>query len=228
MEPLVKIPLLAFTILFCAQGVKTQDKPVERNSVQVEWGNNLYGNTISAGYNYRITDHIGAGISFGKGFFSYEIGDNKNFIFAKNTPGIDNIFSLDFGMLLDLKISYRVRGKFAGLKWFDKYEIGLSYVSLTFSDEYIEPGIPGLWKAKKNYSLYSGLASVSIMEYVPSVYKNISFSLGLKSRFTFLKSPQTVFYENGQYSSKVVLSTGDGGSFIWFYPELFLRIGYIF
>jgi len=222
------ILLLLFTILLCAQGTKAQDKPIERNSVQIEWGNNLYGNTISAGYNFLFSNHFGAGVSVGKGIFRYEIGDNKSFIFVKNTPGTDNIFSLEFDMLLDLKVSYRIRNKFDRWKLFDKYEIGLSYVNLIFRDEFIEPGTPGLWEAKKNYSLYSALVSLSIVEYTPQEYRNISFHLGIKSRFTLQKSPQTVFYENGYSSRKAVVSACNGGDFLWYYPELFLKIAYIF
>ncbi len=105
------------------------------NNIEFEWGNNIFGNTISLGYKYNFNSHFGVGISVGKGYLSYDIGDKESFLIFNNFPGKDNKFSVDMKQIINLKLSYRIKNQ-KEMSFLNLYELGLSSIHFLFQAEY--------------------------------------------------------------------------------------------
>lgn len=150
-------------------------------------------------------------------------------IFINNLEGVVHHINVDFKQLIDFKCSYN-RKAGSGVLFLNKFELGMSYVNLTFNDEFAEDPYPGLWKGQKNISIYGLLLSINILEYKPRKEIHTAFMFGVKSRFTLLENPQTMVFENstmGQ-SKNGTLWQGNGNNQFWFYPEVYLRVNYNF
>lgn len=213
------------SIIFLHGIVFSQADENYRSKLHIEGASNIWGNTITLGYDYSISKHFYAGVSIGKGYFQYNFGDSGSFFVYHVKQGRDNIASFDFKELIDLKLGYTVKQHY-GLRFFNAYEAGFSYMHLVFRDQF-EDRYNYLWKGEKPYSLWSVILSVNIADYKPKDEKHLNFSMGIKNRFAVTSSPQYLVYENslGQSFESYYQYYG-GTTILWYYPELFFRINY--
>ncbi len=109
--------------------VYSQDS-LKKNTLGMEWRNNIFGNTLSIGYKYDI-NHFGVGLLVGKGFFQYKIGDKSKFLNFQNIPVKDNIFSVDISQMISLFMFYRLNNK-TSLEFLNYYEFGISSINFVF------------------------------------------------------------------------------------------------
>lgn len=190
-----------------------------------EWGNNIWGNTISIGYNYSFSEHIYGGISLGRGYFQNNIPNDGNSIFVANPPGKDNTFSLTFHQIINLRIGYVIK-QHEGLRIFNKFETGLSYMHFTFEDIFTDKYYfkPEVWKGSKEYNLYSLMCAVNILDYVPKFNSRLNFDFGFNTRITFTDNQKLVYQNPLLGSWEISYLSGNNSTIYWIYPELYLRI----
>lgn len=197
------------------------------NNIEFEWGNNIFGNTISLGYKYNFNSHFGVGISVGKGYLSYDIGDKESFLIFNNFPGKDNKFSVDMKQIINLKLSYRIKNQ-KEMSFLNLYELGLSSIHFLFQAEYKKENVLGEYVAVKNYNIYFLNLYFNFIEYRSSKNSNVLFLLGLNNYLSMLSTPQTITYYNGTNFPNESTLTSSNGKMILFYPELAVRIIYSF
>lgn len=197
------------------------------NNIEFEWGNNIFGNTISLGYKYKLSRHFGVGISVGKGYFRYDIGDKKSFLNFNNLLGKDNIFSIDMKQIINLKLSYMIQNQ-KGISFLNLYELGLASIHFHFQAEYKDENVTGEYVGVKNYNLYFLNFYFNLMEYRSSKNSNISFLIGLNNYLSMLATPQTITYYNGTNYPRERVMTSSTSKMLLFYPELAVRIIYSF
>src|SRR6266496_2281599 len=97
------------SIIFLHNAVMSQTEENYKSKLHIEGASNIWGNTISIGYDYAFSKHFYAGVSLGQGYFQYNFGDDGYFFVYHVKQGRDNVASFDFKQLIDLKLGYMLK-----------------------------------------------------------------------------------------------------------------------
>ena len=219
-------------IIFVATYMQAYSQQADdyQNNLSFEWGNNIWGNTFSLGYDLKFSKHFFGGLSLGTGYFHADLPDNGQFLFVRFTEGTNNTLSLDFKQIINLNFGY-VRTKHEGFCFVNKFEIGLSYSHFTFKDVYTDfnPYYGySLWKGSKDFGLYALTLSGNIFTYSPKFNDHLSFDFGVRLRTT-MTGPESLLYESPGLPprlSQLNYNNSASVGYIWFYPDMYLKINY--
>jgi len=219
--------IIIFFFSFAPSNSFSQTPDSLKSTISFQWGNSIWSNTLSLGYDYSFSKHFHGGLSFGKGFFQYNSADASSSYFFDGPPGRDRSISIDFKQMLDLRIGYIIKPH-DGIRFFNKFEAGVSYSRFVFESRFVGDD-NYQWIARKNYVLYSLLLSADIFDYNPHFEKHLGFELGIKSRFTMTDNTMLLVYENS-YGKSIVWNfwryPNEDSKIYWAYPELFIKINY--
>jgi len=200
-----------------------------KNSVQFEWGNNIWGNSVGFTYQRWLTKNIGASVGFQRGYIHFDIKGGERFFTFKNS-GNDAEISMDFKQIVDLNIIFRIK-EGRKLRLFNTWGLGLSHYFVTFRYSYTDLTYSGIFRATKDISKYALYTSFNIVEYRPNLERPIKFAFGIKTRIAFMKSPLVLISENvisgiqGMVRFKAVAPFK---TLVIPYPEMYIRVGYLF
>lgn len=195
------------------------------NNLEFEWGNNIFGNTISLGYTFNLNQSMGIGLSLSKGNFSYDVGSSGKFFFFKNLRGKENIVKLDLKQVIDLKFIINSSSSF-GFSYFNRFEFGVSHISVLYKNEYEKENFEGKFVGEKEFNLYGANLYLSFCMYKPKK-SCMSFLLGTKVRFTILSGQQKIFYYNWLYPPEYSYISSPK-RILLIYPEFCLTFQYAF
>jgi len=200
------------------------------NTVEFEWGNNIWGNSVAFGYQRRLTKNIGVGVGFQRGYVHFETKSGERFFTYQNSSSDDHQMTMEFKQILDLILTFKIR-EGRQVRLFNTWGLGLSHYFVTFRYSYTRSPYPGLFRAEQDISKFVLYFAFSIIEYRPNLDGPFKFALGVKTRTAFMKSPLLLNSENiiaGIRRIDRIAALAPFKTLVIPYPEMYIRIGYSF
>lgn len=161
---------------------------------------------------------------YSSGYFSLVKNEAGDFLLPKNLPGDEHRVTLELKQLIDLSVCY-TRDQNRKTRYFDQFAIGVTHAFVTFKSEYVEAGTEGTFRGQRDYSQYGLYLSCNVVRFELQSRDNMFLSLGIRSKFAVLDSPQEMDYDNGAgkvQRRKLISCVGD--YLLFAYPELFAAL----
>jgi hypothetical protein len=219
--------LLSIGITVAASEVFAQFQNDPLNQVQIEVGDNYYGQSVEITGSRKIIDHFWANLSVETGSFSLKTDSHSNFLFYDN--GTDTTYNLGLSIhdMDSFWISY-CRNETGDFRFLNSLGVGVSYYDLTVHLTDQEGNNPDIYQGQKDISAFALYTDLHLLDYIPP-RDQLVFSLGVKCNTSFLSSPQSVTTQDSAgYVRNASIASSDGGAIMFPYLEIFLGVGRYF
>lgn len=214
-------------ILLAASGVFAQALNDPPNLVDIEVGDNYYGQSLALAYSTRLIDHLWAHFSVESGNFSAEAKADSSFLIFFNSS--DNTYNVGLNLQDVETVSlFYVRAEKGEFRFLNSLGLGLTYFDTVVSVSDLIGDNPNAFQGQKSISAFALYTDLHLVDFHPT-NDQLVFSLGIKGSTAFLPSPQTVTTRNSVNQTTVVgYKSADGGPLAIPYLELFFNVGRYF
>jgi hypothetical protein len=204
--------------------VRAQETPSLNNTLEIQVGDNYFGQSVALSAATRLGGPFWGGLSLELGNLTVESDANSSFYVFHNPSSTDFTVGLDLHPLASLWLAFH-RSDSGEFRWLNSLGLGLSYFDSTLQVSFLDPTSASHYEGQKDLSAFALYADLHLLDFYPP-NDSLFFSLGAKCSTALIASPQTVITANasGQTAS-VSYGTDDGSPITVPYVELFLSLG---